>query len=322
MADLEESISDYIQEQFEVFQLDEKGLSGPGATSSRATSIKKHVQLAILNHGIASLTVDDMASSESPSIDEPDQITTIVTPILIRYVDAALTMETNAETKDVVARVLDLVSALACAVSSDAVQTIVERAHLFSEVLSERQRSLACDLLGYLACHLRLALVQMKPRRRPHDSNKNHDTTWAVRLLEMVEVAIVPRLSDKSQMVRNSAIRAVAGLLSVTKEDLGSPSNSDNDVKSESDSTKFTKALDGLLWTLWHDPSAANRVEALQAVPVSTSKDLLDHVISRIRDVKERVRVTALDVLRLKVDPRHMKEEQFCEIIQHGLTGR
>jgi hypothetical protein len=320
MADLDESISDYIQEQFEAFQLDENGLCGPGGTSSRAASIKKHVQMTILNHGIASMSLGVAASTQS-NADVREEIESLVKPLLTRYVDAALTMETNAETKDEVARVLDLVSALACAISSDAVDTVLERACLFCEVLSERVRCVACDLLGHIACHLHLVLVQMKRKGRPKDTNQYPDKTWALRRLESVEKALVPRLTDKSQIVRHSAIRAVGELLSATTRDLA-PCSSENQVKSDSDSSKVDKALGGLLWTLWHDPSAANRVEALQAVPISASSDVLDHVISRIRDVKEKVRVAALDILRLKVEPREMKEEQFCEVIQYGLTER
>lgn len=320
MTDLHESVTDYIQGQFEAFQLDDDGFAGPGAGSSRAASIKKHIQLAVLNHGIASMSLD-APSSRSSTGAATDEVARLVTPLLMRYVDAAVTMETNAETKDTIARVLDLVSALACAISSDAVDTILDRAQLFAGVQSERLRCQACDLLRCMTCHLRLVLVQMKRKNRPKDSNENLDTTWAVRQLEKVEEALVPRLTDKSQMVRQSAIQAIGVLLSVTNADLGLGS-AENDDKTKGEATKFFKALDALLWTLRHDPSAGNRVEALLAVPVSTCKDTLDDVISRIRDVKEKVRVTALDVMRHKVDPREMKEEHFCEIIQLGLTER
>jgi hypothetical protein len=328
---LDRSTADYVREQFEAFQLDDDGIShgpGMGGASRRAAAvIKKHVQVAVLHRGMASLSVseddDDDDDNDAVAATTPsDPVASLVTPILLRYVDAALTMEPQVEAKDAIARVLDLVAALACDLSGDVVDAVLDRATTFSAVLSERIRSQACSLLGYLAYHLRLVLLHGTTiGSRPKNKNiadGNADADWAVRRLEMVEGALVPRLTDKSQMVRQSAIQGGGVLLSVTNGDLGIGS-SENDVKPEGGSTKFVKALDGLLWALWHDPSVANRVEALNAVPI---KDTVDHVISRIRDVKEKVRVTALDVLRLKVDPREMTEEQFCEIIQHGLTER
>jgi hypothetical protein len=49
---------------------------------------------------------------------------------------------------------------------------------------------------------------------------------------------------------------------------------------------------------------------------------LLFSIIARIRDVKEKVRVAAVQALHQNVDPRWMNEIHFCDVIQHGLTER
>ena len=110
----------------------------------------------------------------------------------------------------------------------------------------------------------------------------------------------MPRLTDKSQSVRNSAIRACSHFFEAEGSD---------------------DLLEMLLWNLWHDPSVANRVAALDALPIS--KDTVDHIITRVRDVKEKVRLQALEVLRNKVDPlSDLEQEHFAEIVRCGLFVR
>jgi HEAT repeat protein len=91
--------------------------------------------------------------------------------------------------------------------------------------------------------------------------------------------ALIPRLTDKAITVRAAAIDAAGHILeSATIEE--------NDG-----------LLDALLWNVWHDPSVPNRVAAIQALP-PTSPEVWDHVIARLRDVKEKVRVAAMGVLK------------------------
>ena len=109
--------------------------------------------------------------------------------------------------------------------------------------------------------------------------------------------ALIPRLTDKSISVRASAIVA-SGFLLQRQE--------------------HTELLEALLWNVWHDPSVPNRVSALQALPAS--EQVWDHVIARLRDVKEKVRLAAVGVLRQKVSTlQQLSSTQLAEIVQNGI---
>ncbi len=198
----------------------------------------------------------------------------------------------------------------------------------------ERLRSQACVLLKYIASHIEFSMtLLLKKKNRSNNNNIDNDNDVLLHqtLLEHLQEILLPRLTDKSQVVRQNAIQAIGKLLvsmnpSSSTSSKSNKQNTDNDSDEEEDEeedeTTSSRALEGLLWSMWHDPSVANRVEAVQAVPITT--DTIDHIIARIRDVKEKVRVAALDVLRtMKTDPRKvMNEDHYCEIIQRGLTER
>ena len=109
--------------------------------------------------------------------------------------------------------------------------------------------------------------------------------------------ALIPRLTDKSISVRAAAIVA-SGFLLQREE--------------------HTELLEALLWNVWHDPSVPNRVSALHAL--QASEQVWDHVIARLRDVKEKVRVAAVGVLREKVSTlQQLSSTQLAEIVQNGI---
>ncbi|VEU41141.1 unnamed protein product [Pseudo-nitzschia multistriata] len=304
---IEDEISDYVQQQFEAFQLEEEDLGSEIESSSRAAStIEKHVCVLILNNGIEKLELNEEQNSAAP----PSFIaSTFLIPLLVKYTDAALAMETNSSNKDAVERVFYLVSALACRISSrndEAVRFILERAETFSTVLLERLRAQACSMLGCFASHIGTTISRYQKKNK-----SNQEVNFLREDLESIGNLLLPRLIDKSQAVRQSAIHAA-----------GMWFGSLNGKEFEGIST--TSVLEGLLWSMWHDSSVTNRVEAVKAVPID-SAETLDHIIARIHDVKEKVRVAAIETLHLKVDPRRreiMTEEHFRDIIRHGLTER
>jgi hypothetical protein len=109
--------------------------------------------------------------------------------------------------------------------------------------------------------------------------------------------ALIPRLTDKAISVRAAAIVA-SGFVLQRQE--------------------HTELLEALLWNVWHEPSVPNRVLALQALPAS--EQVWDHVIARLRDVKEKVRLTAVAVLREKVSSlEELSRTQLAEIVQSGI---
>ena len=297
---IEETINDYVQQQFQAFQLAEVDDGSEIAASSRmAANIEKHVHVIALNDAMKNVGLDQGRSESSLDV------STFLVPLLVKYVDASVTMETDASTKVVVLRVFHLVSALACSLSAkgeEAIHAVADRAQTFSNVLSDKLRSQACTLLGCMASHLIASTMRGK--------KKNIERTYLKESISEIEKILLSRLTDKSQSVRLKAIQAagmIFGVSNATSED--SPN---------------LALVEGLLWSMWHDPSVANRVEAIEAVPID-SAETLDHVIARIRDVKEKVRNAAVNALRTKVDPKRkeiMTEEHFRDIVRSGLTER
>lgn len=349
MADLEQEIEEYIQQQFEAFQLsDHVGpAAAPAAAASKAANIQKHIQILALNHGISQMTL----TGNNDEGENNKDLSSLLLPYLMRYTDAAVTMEVSADNKDAIHQVFHLVAALACTVSITcrhwtAVEAILSRAQEYSEVLLERLRSPACTLMGSLAVQLGAVLRRFhKTQSKKMNTNPEEQDVDAdiFACLDHMETALLPRLADKSQAVRQSAIQAVGHLLTALslvskkesqatdqkpssktmkdEDDTESENEEEDDESKQEEDEKENLSLDGLLWSMWHDPSVANRIEAVQAVPIS--QETVDHIVARIRDVKDKVRVAALEVLRLKVDPRKdMTEEHFCDIVQHGLTER
>jgi hypothetical protein len=281
------ALSELLQQQFEAHQLDE----GTHSSASRVVSIKKQITVFTLNQGVHNLSLGGSSSSSSSSTTKrnDENVDESIASILVTYIDAAMAMEISSETQEPVDRVLDLSAALAVSYGEIVTDAVVARAVEFSRVLLERVRGQACRLMGFLASHL----------------VTKQEEDWAKESLEDIETAMVDRLSDKSQSVRNQAIRASAHFF-------------DEFQDNENDNT----LLETLLWSMWHDPSVANRMAAVDAVPIS-SRHTLDHIITRVRDVKEKVRIAALDVLRTKVDPvTDLTQDQFAEVVRSSLAVR
>lgn len=273
MVDL--GFAEYLQQQFESHQRDEGALSHSAA--ARASSMKKQISVLALNNSVSKMSLQQGSDASTDG--------EALTSLLLQYVDSSMAVDISSDNKEVVEQVLDLVSALATISSEEATEAVAARAMEYSTVLLERVRGQACLLMGFLAYHL---------------SAQNEQ--WMQEWFEALKESIMPRLTDKSQSVRNCAIRASAKFF------FGDDGSSDD-------------LLEMLLWNVWHDPSVVNRVAAVEALPVT--KDTVDHIITRVRDVKEKVRVQALAVLRNRVDPQtDLEHQHFAEIIQSGLSVR
>jgi condensin complex subunit 3 len=303
MANIEDSIRVYIQDQFEAFQLDDDDLgSGIAASRRMSATIQKHVHILVLN-----------SNKNGNNTNSSGVVSEYLTPVLTQYVDAALTTEIDLENKDAVDRVLNLVVALSLGLclsskSNYCLQTILDRIELFSDCTSEKNRSQACVLLGCFACHIECV---------------KDDVDWKNDCLAAIETMLLPRLTDKSQLARQRAIQATGSMLlaSTTKPSAGQEGHDDDD---DDESITTPTLLEPLLWSMWHDPSVANRIEAIRAVPID-SAETLNHVITRIRDVKEKVRVAAIEKIQevpIAFYNTIMTEDHFCEIVKFGLTER
>jgi hypothetical protein len=270
-------LSELLHKHFEEHQLDEGTLSNSAA--ARAAAIKKKISVIALNSGVSNLSLEQNAST--PCIDDTIQF------ILLQYVDKLMAVNVTSGNRDAVERLMDLVAAFVVTSSKELGEAIVARTIQFSSVLLERVRGQASIMMGYLAMHI----------------SKKRDE-WSKEWFEALNDALLPRLTDKSQVVRNSAIRASALFLNEQCDGMG-----------------IEDLLDAILWNLWHDPSVANRVAALESLPVIGRT--VDHIVTRIRDVKEKVRVQAIEVLRNNLDPlSHMTADHFAEVIRSGLSDR
>mmetsp|Transcript_308 Transcript_308/g.660 ORF Transcript_308/g.660 Transcript_308/m.660 type:complete len:1010 (-) Transcript_308:3040-6069(-) len=317
---IEETISDYVEQQFQAFQLAEVDQGSELSASSRmAATIEKNVHIIVLNNAMKKIGLENTqkTSHDQCLAHSSVEIESFLLPLLVKYADASLTMGIDAGNRAVTRRVFDLISALACSLSSkndDAMHTLIERVQTFSTVVSEKLRSQACTLLGCLGSHL--VALSIRSERKTFSIDERDRLK---EILSMIGEILLPRLNDKSQSVRHRAIKA-AGMLLWTSKSV----STDNSSTATTEDSSYLALLEGLLWSMWHDPSVANRVEAIQAVPID-SAETLDHVIARIRDVKEKVRNAAIDALHLKVDPRRediMTQEHFREIVRSGLTER
>jgi hypothetical protein len=274
------SLEELLSKAFDAYQREaEQGTT----TSALATAAQLEKQLTL--YKLNALNLDNNNNND----DEVDPVTSL----LLQYMDAAIALEWNANSQDSIERVLELASALAVLRGEASATEVLHRALEFSNVSLDRCRSHACRVMGNLALFIQQEQERSKSGASP--------SSWGSTVLGDIRPALEARLTDKSQAVRQAAIKASTACF----EDLD-----------ESEAL-----LESLLWNLWHDPSVANRVEALQAVPVNN--ETADHIIARIRDVKEKVRLQALQVLKTKVDPvKILSPEQFADVIQSGLSVR
>jgi hypothetical protein len=148
----------------------------------------------------------------------------------------------------------------------------------------ERVRVQACQLLGYC--------VEYSSQQQQQEEEES---------VEAARKCLIARLTDKSQAVRHAAILASSFFLSM-----------DND----------NVLLESLLWNMAHDPSAANRMAALQSVPLvvdpTTTTTTLDAIIDRVRDTKVKVRVQALEILGKKANGL-LTLQQYARVIRSSL---
>jgi len=220
---------------------------------------------------------------------------------LLKFLNATTDAEATADLAETVDAFLNLIASLAVSYESNQVTTMVlTRALEFSESLLERVRAHACVFLGKMVAALKSSESKNNKKKCvPQTEN----TTTRDSLKEILD-ALFPLLQDKNQAVRCHAIKAI-GYFFTTSDDIDT----------------YKVALEVLLWSLAHDPSVSNRIAAIHSLPVHT-KTTLDYLIARVRDIKAKVRVEALEVLRSKADVKDMSESQMMELIRSGLTNR
>lgn len=119
--------------------------------------------------------------------------------------------------------------------------------------------------------------------------------------------ALIPRLTDKAQSVRLAAIQAGGAVLQ----------NSSEEDKQD------LLLLEAVIWNMHHDSSLTNRMAALEAFQNLDDVSLVvDHAILRMRDVKPKVRIMAVETLYQANVLQDLTAEQCAAIVRAGLTDR
>lgn len=251
--------------------------------SKRVTPVAARV--AQIDQKIAELLLNDAVVSLSLTSDSNDStlLQEQVATKLLHFVDCAVATEMTSDSTESIDCVLELAAAVA--VSQQATQTLLDRADTYSSVILERVRATACRLVGFLAQY-----------------STSDD------FLEVAVATLLPRFTDKSQAVRKAAIAASGHFYA---------DSSDEAVQTEA----TIDLLEALLYSVQHDPSVSNRVEAVNSLAVGP--ETIPYIVARVRDVKPKVRLAALQVLREKVNVTTQLEPYQCaELMRSGLTDR
>jgi len=235
-------------------------------------------------------------------------------------------------------RIFELAAAFSCEVGQGyATEALVCRAVQCSKAESDSLRAKGCQLLGLCVKHLvgcdtatstspksltglkrDLFSTTISEDSPMHSSLEISATTpgkelscyqWKINNAIRVEDALIPRFNDKSQQVRQSAIQASGFFFPSSKRFVG-----------DGGAHKFEKISESILCSMAHDTSHTNRMAAIRSTNITDRS--LPCILSRIRDVKDKVRVEAIDILHEKVDVKTLTEEQISDIVRYGLTER
>ena len=367
IVEMEIMISKVLQKQFDIYQRnidldgahgvdddvkDDSGNSDTAKSSSmegalkHAKSIHKQLMMTTLNNAMNDMSLKKGNESSGDDDGSNENNIEVVMSLLTQYIDSTISIDVSASSSStstndednnddsllpdekqlIVSRVMDLIAAMYAITLiqnssnidiDDFDDVVLERIIHYSTVILERVRINACQLLGKVAYALYLVVKKNK-----QGGGRNGLEVISNRIKD----SIVSRLTDKSQMVRNTALDAssyvvVAGL------SLGD----DNESESEDDNV----LLESIVWNLWHDPSASNRIMAIttlsRCLSMMGGKDesssetknmIVDQIITRIRDVKDKVRVRAIQVIvqNKALIVSNLSVEQRCEIIRLGLV--
>lgn len=269
------------------------GVTTDASVEARAAVLQNELNALIL--------ASNESNNDEDSLDDDlDSPVFQITAAVLQCVDAAMAAEISKDSSDSIDSILQLAACLAAAGNAHLPKALVARAVQFSAVIMERVRTQACKLLGMCVQHLNSSNEEEKTNNDDEDSDSS---TWKDECIDVASRAIRSRLTDKSQAVRNAAICACEFFFSEAEI-------IDVDVD----------LLDALLWNLSHDPSAANRISALQSIPIT--EDTANAIIDRVRDVKVKVRVEALNALRSKVSINTLSSEQYAQVVRSTLTDR
>lgn len=296
---------------------------------ARVEKIGTDVEAWALQHSVAGLELNN-----NGDVDGKNSLQDCVSATLCRLMDCVMATESSSDSKDAVERCLELIAAVAVRCESrgifqnkssssvdscSIVATVLDRAQEFSGVVLERVRSSACKWIGFFARAWVDEYYQNNQRKSNKKSKNNRKQKHCISedaffdMLEQAAEGLLPRLTDKSVAVRQAALVATESFWRSVPPDT---------------QLQFPDAVQNLqsalLWNLQHDSSVAVRSISVQYCPLEYSgmTDSLDYLLGRVRDVKPRVRVAALDVLREKVSVQtDLGAAEAAALVRAGLMN-
>lgn len=207
---------------------------------------------------------------------------------LIQFLECSLysLVQTDNESKEAVKAVLELLATVSVC-DHLICKPVIKHAVQLSETKLDSVRAAICQFAGWV-----VEKIMSLPTKKIARFND---------VLDLASQMLLPRMTDKSQSVRLSAIKS--------------------SVHFFLDDATDPDILQSLLWCMQHDPSVANRVAATECVPINL--ETMDYVIQRIRDTKSKVRVAALQSIRTKCKDLSLLDATQCaSLLQAGYTER
>ena len=226
---------------------------------------------------------------------EDEELYSCLSEVLVHFFDCAISVEYTASSKHSIDAIFELLAAVASHKSILA-QEILDRVIECSQVVLERIRASSCEFIGIFVSFL-IKNNQIVKEQKDE-------------LLDQASQALIPRITDKAQSVRLAFTHAAASFFGDFTNEHGEQLNGHYDDP---------ELRQGLQWSLQHDPSVTTRVAALEALPVTPQTT--DLVISRLRDLKPKVRSVAANILE-NVSVVQLDAEQCAAVIEAGSNSR
>jgi hypothetical protein len=280
---LASTIQELVMQHFDAHQqqlVQSQGEENAEKVQARATLMQRELidEKFRSSSNVHHNSLDDDDDDSNQEEEKEDAIHQVICTLL-QAVDHCMAAEVSKDSVEIVNGMLHLVACFAARFHSETtIPALTSRAIQYSSSIMERVRVQACQLLGYC--------VEYSSLQQQEEEEES---------VEAARKCLIARLTDKSQAVRHAAILASSFFLSM-----------DND----------NVLLESLLWNMAHDPSAANRMAALQSVPVVATT--LDAIIDRVRDTKVKVRVQALEILGKKANGL-LTLQQYAQVIRSSL---
>jgi hypothetical protein len=267
---------------------------------------------ALLSAGVGSLRINDGEEGEGGGeggapASPPPSARDAASEALRHFLDCAVASSSSdggddedAEEAATVVRVFRLIAGLAAA--TGAARPLVDRAVELSGTLLDRVRAGALLFLKQVVVAVTSPrLRQLRQSRSflpPGDAAASEDDKNAV--LDAISEALALACTDKSKLVRRSAVGACGALLALD--------------------TAEADVLQSVVWVSQHDPAPANRAAGVRALPVRA--ETAEVVVARVRDVSPLVRVAALRRLTVSSSLGALDPELCAAIVQSGYTER